>query len=94
MIMFARNWAILAGAAAFAIGVSSIPVAEAQIVPETSAHPSAANSPAAAVQTGYRRRLDCPRCDASLLDRSSDHGASRMHSSRDPFPGEAATQLR
>ncbi|WP_375456673.1 hypothetical protein [uncultured Methylobacterium sp.] len=45
-----------------ALMASSMGVVSAQIVPETSGQTSAANSPAAVVQTGSRRRLSCKGC--------------------------------
>lgn len=88
--MFARTRALLAGAAALAITGSAVQDAAAQIVPETSAHTSAANSPAAAVQTGFRRRLDCAGCDALF----SGRGEARVPSLRDAASKERATQIR
>ncbi|MEA1831687.1 hypothetical protein U8607_06275 [Methylobacterium durans] len=51
----------LAGAALAILGAGPAP---AQIVPETSGKTSAANSPAAVVQTGSRKRLSCFVCAA------------------------------
>lgn len=55
---------VLAGAAMFAVMAATAGPSAAQIVPETSGQTSAANSPAAVVQTGSRRRLACPGCNA------------------------------
>ena len=59
--MIVRMRALLTGVTAFAL-IAATGVASAQIVPETSGQPSAANSPAAVVQTGSRQRLNCPAC--------------------------------
>lgn len=72
------------------VALSSIGTASAQIVPETSGKTSAANSPAAAVQTGFRRRLNCVGCSPA----PSDRGESRTRSSRDPFGREDASGFR
>lgn len=52
-------------AAALAFGLLATGTASAQIVPETSGQPSAANSPAAVVQTGSRQRPTCMVCGRS-----------------------------
>lgn len=60
-----RTVVFRAGAAAvatFAVAAWTPEAATAQIVPETSGSPAAANSPAAAVQTGSRRRIPCDPC--------------------------------
>lgn len=77
--------ALLAGA----VSTASVGAASAQIVPETSGKTSAANSPAAAVQTGFRRRLDCAGCAEVFPDR----GGARTHSLRDAFPEERRTRF-
>lgn len=59
-IVIVRTRALLAGATAFALMATGD--ASAQIVPETSGQPSAANSPAALVQTGSRTRRTCLEC--------------------------------
>ncbi len=51
----------LAGVALAVLGAAP---AQAQIGPETSGRTSAANSPAAVVQTGSRKRLSCFVCTA------------------------------
>ena len=77
--------AVLAGA----VVAASVVTASAQIVPETSGKTSAANSPAAAVQTGFRRRLDCPGCAEGFTGRSE----ARTHSLRDALPDERRTRF-
>lgn len=62
--------AIIVGVRTFLIGAATLAVltaatASAQIVPETSGQASAANSPAAVVQTGSRKRLSCADCTTS-----------------------------
>lgn len=59
-IVFARTPAMSAGALAFVF--MTMGSVSAQIVPETSGQPSAANSPAAVVQTGSRKRFTCTGC--------------------------------
>lgn len=77
--------ALLAGA----VVTASFGTASAQIVPETSGKTSAANSPAATVQTGFRRRLDCVGCTEVFPDRS----VAGTHSLRDAFPEERRTRF-
>lgn len=48
--------------------------ASAQIVPQTSGNPAAANSPAALVQTGSRRSLACDPCLAPTLPEEDARG--------------------
>lgn len=78
-IVFARTLAMSAGALAFAL--MAIGSVSAQIVPETSGQPSAANSPAAAVQTGSRKRLTCtgcPRPEPTLVEAWLDEVAAGL----------------
>ena len=76
--MFPRAGLFLASftLAALLAGPATQP-ALAQIAPYSSGNASAANSPAAAVQTGYRRQLSCADCAAETAPQGGGESGPR-----------------